>query len=108
MVDSLHRFNESIDLLFNNGSVTDASIKVFETAWTFGGVVWLWPIAFLGTLIMVAIKSENPTAVAMYAILGNLFLGTRLDQISHVIFGMTLIFSVLIFLYSLFVSPRTE
>ena len=99
--------NASFDLLIN-GSVIDAAVSVYDTALTFGGVAWLWPLIFLMTLILVAVKTENPTMVAIYAVLGSVALGTMLPVISQTIFWMILVFSVLIWLYSLFVSPRLE
>ena len=99
--------NESFDLLIN-GSVIAAAINVYDVALTFGGVNWLWPLIFLMTLILVAIKTENPTMIAIYAILGNVALGTMLPIVSHTLFWIILVFSVLIWMYSLFVSPRLE
>ncbi len=107
MGNLLHAQNESFDLLIN-GSFVEAAVKSYEIPLTFGGVIWLWPIVFLVTLILVAIKTENPTAIAIYAILGNIALGTSLPQISHIFLVPIVIFSVLIWLYSLFVSPKIE
>ena len=107
MSSAIHLQNESFDLLLN-GSVIDASIKSYEIAMTFGGINWLWPFIFIMTLILVAIKTENPTMVAIYAILGNVALATRLPQLTQVIFVPILIFSVLIWLFSIFVSPKIE
>lgn len=99
--------NESFDLLIN-GSVIEAAIKSYEEAWTFSGIIWLWPILFLFTLTLIAIKTENPSIVGIIAILGNIALGTRLDQISHTIFAIVLIFSLVVWFYSLFVSKKFE
>lgn len=107
MVDQLHKYNESIDLLFN-GSVVKSSVTAHETAWTFGGIVWLWPIIFILTLIMVAIKTESPNMVAIYAIIGNIALASRLDVISEKIFFFVLVVSVLIVLYSMFFSKKLD
>lgn len=107
MATAIHKYNESFDLL-SNGSVIEAVIKNYEIAWTFGDVIWFWPVIFLFTLVMVAMKSESPAFISIYAVLGNVFLGTMLPQISHLIFGLILVFSFLIVLYSLFASPRTE
>ena len=99
--------NESFDLLVN-GSLMEAVISSYEEAWTFGGIIWLWPIVFLFTLIIVAIKSESPTMVAIYAILGNIALGTMLEQLTHIIFASILVFSIMIWLFSLFLSRKIE
>ncbi len=100
--------NESFDLLVN-GSVIDAAIKSYEEVWTFAGVVWLWPIVFIFLLTLVAIKTENPTMVGIFVILGGVALSTRLDAgISATVFGLVLVLSILVWLYSLFVSPRTD
>ncbi len=107
MVDVLHLQNESFDLLIN-GSVIEAAVKNFEIAWTFGGVIWLWPILFLGTLILVAMKLDNPGFIAIYAILGNVALATRLPQISGPFLTIIVVMSIMIWLYSLFASPRLE
>ncbi len=107
MASQLHLYNESFDKLIN-GSVIDAAVSTYETAFTFGGVIWLWPLIFLLTLAMVAIKTENPTMIAIYAVLGNVALGTMLPIVSHPIFAIILILSVVIWLYSLFVSPKIE
>ena len=99
--------NESFDLLMN-GSVVEAAIRSYEEVWTFAGVNWLWPIVFLFTLIIVAIKSESPTMVAIYAVLGNIALSTMLEQLTHIIFASILVFSVMIWLFSLFLSRKIE
>ncbi len=107
MVDVVHLQNESFDLLIN-GSVIEAAVKTYETAFNFGGVIWFWPIMFLITLILVAMKTESPAMIAIYAILGNIALGTMLPQISSVFFFIIVVLSVMIWLYSLFVSPKLE
>ncbi len=107
MSSAIHLLNESFDLLLN-GSVVEAAVSTYEISMTFGGINWLWPFIFIMTLIVVAIKTENPTMVAIYAILGNVALASRLPQLTNVIFIPILIFSVLIWLYSIFVSPKIE
>ncbi len=107
MSSAMHLQNVSFDKLLN-GSVIEAAVSTYEVGMTFGGINWLWPFIFLMTLIMVAIKSENPTMVAIYAILGNVALATRLPQLTQVIFVPVVIFSILIWLYSIFVSPKIE
>ena len=99
--------NDSFDLLMN-GFVVEAAVKSYEEAWTFGGVIWFWPIVFLITLVLVAIKSENPTLVGMYAILGTVALGTRLPVVTDPIFALIVIFSILIWFFSLFISRKTD
>ena len=99
--------NESFDLLVN-GSIMQAVIKSYEEAWNFGGIIWLWPVVFLFTLIIVAIKSESPTVVGIYAILGTVALGTMLEQLTHIVFGFIAVFSVMIWLFSLFLSRKIE
>ncbi len=99
--------NESFDLLVN-GSIMESVISSYEEAWLFGGIQWLWPVVFLFTLIIVAIKSESPTMVAIYAILGNLALGTMLEQLTHTIFALILVFSIMVWLFSLFLSRKIE
>ncbi len=107
MVTAIHLQNESFDLLVN-GSVIPAAIKSYEIAWTFGGVIWLWPVVLLFTLLMVAVKTESPPMVAIYAILGTVALGTsRIVPISHPAFFLIVVFSVVIWLFSLFLSPKT-
>lgn len=106
MVELIHLQNESLDLLFNNGTVIEASVRSYEIAFTFGGVIWLWPLLFLFTLMMVQIKTQSPTMVAIYAILGNLALGSLLPAISHTFFASILIITLAIWLFSLFVSPK--
>ena len=99
--------NESFDLLVN-GSLTEAVISSYEEAWTFGGIIWLWPVIFLFTLIIVAIKTESPTMIAIYAILGNLALSTMLEQLTHIVFGTILVLSIMVWLFSLFLSKKIE
>ncbi len=99
--------NASFDALVS-GNITDAVILSYEEAWHFGGIQWLWPIVFLFTLIIVAIKSESPTMVAIYAILGNVALGTLLDPYTNIIFWAIALFSSVIWLFSLFLSRKIE
>ncbi len=98
--------NASFDLLVN-GSVIDAAVKSYEEATTFGGIIWLWPLLFLLTLILVAVKTENPTMVGIYAILGNIALGSRLPVVTDPIFAMILILSIVVWFFTLFISPKT-
>lgn len=98
-------YNASYNTLVD-GHVINASITLYESAWTFAGVQWFWPIVFLITLLMVAIATENQGMVAIYAILGNVALGTMLPVLSHKIFFMILILSLVIWFYSLFISQR--
>ena len=107
MVDVVSLQNESFELLIN-GSVVPAAIKNFEIAFTFGGINWLWPFLLLGTLILIAMKLESPGMVAIFAILGNVFLATRLPQISGTIFTIIVVISLVIWFYSLFVSRKIE
>ena len=99
--------NASFDLLVN-GSIIEAAVKSYEEGWLMGGVIWFWPIMLLFLLIIVALKSESPTMVAIFAILGNVALRSRLDQISDVIFGLVVILSVLVWFFSLFISRKIE
>ncbi len=100
--------NESFELLIN-GSVVEAAVKSYEEALTFAGVNWLWPILFLFLLTLVAIKTENPTMVGIFVILGGVALSTQLDAgISGTVFGFVLVLSILVWLYSIFVSPRSD
>lgn len=105
MVIPLHTLNESFDLLVN-GSIIGAAANSYEIAWTFGGVIWIWPIIFLLTLSMVAIKTENPTMVAIYALLGNVALGVLIPPLANKMFFFIAVFSILIFFISIFVSKR--
>ena len=107
MVDLLHAQNESFDLLVN-GSIIPAVIKSFEIPWTFGGVIWLWPFMLLFLLVIVAIKSESPTMVGIFVILGNIALGTRLSPVSDIIFWITLVLSILIWFFSIFAGKKLE
>ena len=107
MVDLLHAQNESFDLLVN-GSIIPAVVKSFEIPWTFGGVVWLWPFMLLFLLVIVAMKSESPTMVGIFVILGNIALGARLSPVSDIIFWLTLVLSILIWFFSIFVSKKLE
>jgi len=100
-------FNESFDLLIN-GSILDAAVRVNEQATTFGNVIWIWPIIFLVTLVLLAVKSENPTMVGIYVLLGTIALKARLPSLTTPVFAIILIFSLLMWLYSFFISPRTE
>ena len=104
---SLHQFNDSFELLIN-GSVVEATVDVYETSLTFGGVIYLWPILFIMTLILVAIKTENPTVVGIYAVLGTVALKTLLPTMTDTIFFLIVVFTVLITLFSLFLSPKFE
>ncbi|KKK53813.1 hypothetical protein LCGC14_3091020 [marine sediment metagenome] len=107
MANALDLQNESFDLLIN-GSVVDAAIKSYEIGWTFGGVVWLWPIVMLFFLIIIAIKTNNPAVVAVMAILGTVALGsTRIVPVSHPAFVFIIIFSLVIWFFSIFLSPKT-
>ena len=99
--------NASFELLMN-GSVVEAAVKSYEEVWTFGGVVWLWPILFIFLLTLVAIKTENPTMVGIFVILGGVALSTQLDAgISAIVFGFVLVLSILVWMFSIFVSPKT-
>ncbi len=99
--------NASFDLLVN-GSIIGAAVKSYEEATSFGGVVWVWPILFLFTLTFLMIKSESPTMVGIYVVLGNVALGSRLAESSRLIFVMILILSLVIWFFSLFISSKTE
>ncbi len=99
--------NTSFDLL-TGGNLTEAVISSYEEAWTFGGIIWLWPIIFLFTLIIVAIKTESPTMIGIYAILGNIALGTMLEQYTHTIFWTIAVISIMIWFFSLFLSRKIE
>ena len=99
--------NASFDLLVG-GNLTEAVISSYEEAWNFGGIIWFWPIIFLFTLIIVAIKSESPTMIGIYAILGNIALGTMLNPYTHIIFWTIAVISVMIWLFSLFLSRKIE
>lgn len=99
--------NASFDLLVN-GSVIPAAVSVYEQATNFGGIIWVWPFLFLFTLVLVAVKSESPTLVGIYVILGNVALGSRLAEASKIIFVMVLIMSLVVWFFSLFISSKTE
>lgn len=107
MVDPLHLQNESFDIL-SNGSVVEAAIKSYEIGWTFGGITWFWVVIFLFTLLMVAIKSDSPAMVAMYAILGGIALRSQLPLISDTIFGFIMVITIFIWLFSVFISKKID
>ena len=100
-------YNASFDLMIN-GTLATAALSVYETALTFNGVVWFWPFMFIMTLILVAIVTENPTMVGIYAILGNVALVGFLSVTTTLVFWLVAVFSVLLWMYSLFLSPKLE
>ena len=69
---------------------------------------FFWPLIFLFTLFMVALRSENPFYVAFYAILGNVALGTLVFSRFGVIFYATVVFSLAIGLWSFFGSSKID
>lgn len=87
-----------------NASLFKATTEIYEVAWG----LWFWPIIFMFTLFVVAIKTESPAFVAIYAILGNLALSRFLIPASHPIFFGTLIFSIAMVLWSLFGSNKID
>jgi len=69
---------------------------------------WFWPFLFLLTLIVIYAKTESPTTIAIYTILGNFALGAYLIPQAEKIFYIVLIFSVAILLFKIFGSSKTS
>jgi len=98
--------NESYRLLADNQSIIKAGIKIYEAPEVMG--VYLWPLIFLFTLIVVAIKSEHPGYVFFYAVLGNIVLASYLPIKTNPIFWGIMVFSLLIVLWSFWASKKIE
>lgn len=99
MINTTPAYNQ-----LTNMSIIKSSTVVYEAV--FG--IWLWPILFWFTLVLLYIKTENPAYVTIYAILGNVALGTTLPTILHPVFYMSMVFSLTMVLWSIWGSKRTE
>ena len=90
--------------LLINGSIIQAG----NEAWMSTVGIWFWPIIFIWTLVMVYIKSENPTYIFVYSILGNVLLGRYIFPLSHPIFYSVAVFSLFLTLWKIFGSKKIE
>ncbi len=99
MVDT----TKAYDLLIN-GSVIEAANEVYAA--TVG--IWLWPIIFVVTLVVIHIKTENPSYLVFYSILGNYLIGTYIVPLTHPIFYGIFVFSLFAVLWKIFGSTKTE
>src|SRR3990167_6188054 len=91
------------DLLMN-GSIVQAGIKAYEPSLG----IWLWPLFFIFTLVIVHIKTENPSYLFVYAVLGNVLLANFLTTITSKIFYITLVISLALVLWKVYGSKKTE
>lgn len=88
-----------------NGSL----FKAVNEAYTSPPIgIFFWPIIFLFTLTIIAIKTENPAYVTIYAVLGNFALATLLPITTHIIFYTTLVLSFFLVLWSFFGSSKVD
>ena len=83
-------------------------MKATNSVYTEAVGIWFWPIIFLFTLFLLAIKSENPAYVAFYAILGNIVLATKLPIETHPIFYAVIVFSLAMVLWSVYASKKVD
>lgn len=90
--------------LLLNGSVIKGSNEAYQS--TIG--VWFWPLIFIFTLTLLAIKSENPAYVAFYAITGNIVLAGFLPIATHPIFYGILVFSLALVFWSIYASKKVD
>ena len=97
-------YNESYQLIANNQTLIKAAISVYEVAWG----IYFWPLMFLLTLFMVAIKTEKPAYVVFYAILGNVALASYLPSKTNPIFYGTIVFSLFFVLWSFYANRSMD
>jgi hypothetical protein len=99
MVNTTVAYNELLNM-----SIIKASNSVYTA--TLGD--WFWPIIFLFTLTLIAIKTENPAYVLVYSILGNFALAAHLKTVTHPIFYLTMVISLALVLWNIYASKKTE
>lgn len=90
--------------LLTNMSVVEAANEAYNI--TIG--VFFWPIIFLFSLFVIYLKTENPTYLSIYTIIGAFVLGKWLINPLQPIFYITLLFSIGLTLWSMFGSSRIE
>lgn len=96
-------FNTSFDLLVNGSMVKAASYSYTQA---FG--VWFWPILFLATLGLLAIKTRNLALISVYAIIGNIGLAALLPIETSPFFYVVVGVSAGLVIFSLFGSASTD
>lgn len=81
-----------------NGSIFKATNAVYQAK---VGVIF-WPLLFIWTLIIIAVKTESPNFVLFYAILGNYLIGKYVIGIFTPMFYMVAVLSLAIVLWKIF------
>lgn len=88
-----------------NMSLFKASNEVYAVALG----IFFWPIVFLFTLFVVAIKTESPAYIFLYSVIGNIALFTLMTDVrTHPIFYATVLLSLTMVLWSLFGSSKVD
>lgn len=88
--------------LLVNGSIIRAANELYQT--TVG--MWFWPIFFIITLVILYIKTENPTYIIFYTILGNYLIGAYVLPPTYPIFYGIAVFSLFLVLWKIFGSDK--
>lgn len=86
-----------------NASMLEAANEAYKAS-PIG--IFFWPIIFLFTLFMVAIKTENPAFVFIYAVIGNFVLSQYLFSITDPIFWGIAVISLFMVLWSFFGTDK--
>lgn len=93
--------------LLRNNSLVEASVEAYRSVSFLD--VWFFPILFLFTLFVVAIKTENPGYVMVYALIGNVALvGFMTNPLVQPVFYTTIVLSFTMVLWSFFGSGKID
>lgn len=98
---------ESAYTLLLNQSLVEASVEAYRSVSFLD--TWFFPILFLFTLFVVAVKLENPAAIVIIAIIGNVALfGFMTNPVVQPVFYITIVFSFAMVLWSFFGSSKID
>ena len=89
-----------------NMSVVESANEAYKANVIIGN--FFWPIIFLFTLFLLYLKTENPTYLSIYTIIGAFVLGKWLINTTQPIFYITLVLSIGLTLWSIFGSPKID
>ena len=93
--------NLSYELLVN-GSVFKAVNQIYIDK---VGIIF-WPILFLFTLVIIAIKTESSNYVLFYTVLGNYMIGKYISGFFHPIFYIMAVLSLFVVLWKMYASKK--
>lgn len=98
-------YTEAYNLLAQNQSVIGAAINTYDTA--LGGL-YFWPILFLFTLLLIAIKTQSYHYTLFYAVAGNVLIGSLLPIRTSPIFYGVMVFSLMLVLWSFYSNRNLQ